>query len=88
MDRIIHRVNTVIKISATARAKEIIKHDAAELGMKEMILAGRVYEWFSRQDDTLKKGILNLLPKTYEVDVARMALERIAKDAAGGKKGK
>lgn len=78
----------VIKILATEAAKVIVKKHAAELGMKEMIVAGRVYEWFTRQDEVLVKGILGLLPKGYEPDIVRLALERIAKGGAGRAKGR
>lgn len=45
--------------------------------MTEQWVASRVYEWFAKQDDVLKKGILGVLPKGYELDVARLALERM-----------
>jgi hypothetical protein len=71
-----------VKILTTSVARDIVKRTAAELGMKEQVVASRIYEWFSRQDEVLVKGILGLLHKGNEVDVARLALERLA---AGGK---
>jgi hypothetical protein len=76
-------LRSIIKISVTPAAKSSIEKTAAETGMKEISVASRVYEWFAAQDDVVKKAMLGLLPKGYEADVAKMALERIA---AGGKK--
>jgi hypothetical protein len=70
----------VIKISVTPSAKTIIEGFAEKHGMKEIQVASRIYEWFTQQDDVLRKGVLGLLPEGYEPDVAKLALERLAAD--------
>lgn len=75
----------VIKINVTPAAKQVIEDIAGEHGMKEVVLASKVYEWFGAQDDVTRKAILGMLPKGFEVDVARLALERIAGRGKGKK---
>jgi hypothetical protein len=67
----------VIRISVEPGSKKVIADEAGANGMTEQWVASRVYEWFAKQDDVLKKGILGVLPKGYELDVARLALERM-----------
>lgn len=66
----------VIKISVHPAAKTIIEELSDLLGMKETILAGRIYEWFSTTDPTLQRLILKLQPPDDEADIARRALDR------------
>lgn len=75
----------IIAISVNPSAKAVIKRFADSLGMKEIAVASRVYEWFSEQDDFVRKGVLKLLPEGHEAEVVRLALERIAVDASKGK---
>ena len=75
----------VIKISVTPAAKAVIEGIATKHDMKEIGVASRIYEWFTSQDDVVQKAILGMLPKGYESDVARLALERMA-GSKGGKK--
>jgi hypothetical protein len=67
-----------IKITVKPEAKTIIKGFAEKLGMAEIAVASRIYEWFAAQDDVVRKGVLQLLPENYEKDVVRIALERMA----------
>lgn len=67
----------VIKIAVRPEAKTIIAAFAEKNGMTETTLASRIYEWFADQDDALRKGVLGILPEGYELDVARVALERM-----------
>lgn len=80
-------IRNVIKISVTPAAKSAIEKTADETGMKEIAVASRLYEWFAAQDDVLKKGLLGLLPRGFEADVAKMALERIAAGAKSKRAG-
>ena len=72
-------IRSVIKVSVAPSAKTVIEKTAAQTGMKEIAVASRIYEWFAQQDDVLRKGVLGLLPEGYEADVAKLALERMAK---------
>lgn len=68
-----------IKIRVSDRAKKSLKETAKELDMLEVGVASRLIEWFATiDDDALRKGILGILPKHYEADVAKLALERMA----------
>lgn len=80
----------IIKISVNGDAKRAIESFASKTGMTEIAVASRVYQWFVAQDDVLRKGIVGILPETYEVDIAELALRRIATDtaAAGDKPAK
>ena len=82
------RDRKIIPISVNASAKQVITRIADEHGMKEIAVASRIYEWFATQDDVVQKGVLRLLPKGYEAEVARLALERLAADAAKPAKSK
>jgi hypothetical protein len=78
----------VIPIAVLPSAKAAITNIAKKHGMKELTIATRVYEWFAQQDDVVQKAILRMLPEAYEVDVAKLALERIAAGKDGkGKRG-
>lgn len=68
-----------IKITVTPTAKTVIEKFSEKNGMAEIQVASRAYEWFSRQSDVVKKGICGLLPEGFEVDIAKLALERMAK---------
>jgi hypothetical protein len=78
-------IRQVIKIAVTPAAKKLIEEFSEKNGMSEITLASRIYEWFAQQNDALRKGILGTLPEGFEVDVARLALERLAKDAKPSK---
>lgn len=71
----------VIPISVDGAAKATITRVADKHGMKEIAVASRIYEWFSRQDDVVQKGVLRLLPEGYEAEVTKLALERLAAEA-------
>ena len=71
-------VRNVIKISVTPAAKGVVAKASARTGITEQTIASRVYEWWASQDDVLRMGILGVLPEGYEVDVAKIALERLA----------
>lgn len=68
----------------TGDAKAVVSRIADDLGMKEIAVVSRIYLWFAEQDEVIQKGVLRLLPKGYEGEVCRLALERLA----GGKGGK
>jgi hypothetical protein len=59
-------------------AKQAISRIASQLGMKEIAVVSRAYIWLATQDDVVVKGVLGLLPKGYEPDVASLVLQRIA----------
>ena len=82
------RDRNVIPIAVDRKAKEVIEAIADELGMKEIGVASRVYKWFADQDPVIQRGVLGLLPPTYEKEIIRLALERLAADTAKPAKGK
>lgn len=68
-----------IKIWVSEASRHALKELAAELGMKEIGVASRALEWLAKQDPVVQRGVLGVLPPGYEADVAKLALERIAK---------
>lgn len=50
----------VIKVKVTAGAKAVISTTADALDMKEQGVASRIYEWFGRQSDDVRRAVLGL----------------------------
>lgn len=71
----------IIKIAVEPAAKRSIDLAAQRYGMSQIELASRVYQWFSQQDESVQAAILDLLPRGIRSDVARLLLERMAKEA-------
>lgn len=69
----------LIKIRVGDKAKQIITETADALDMKEIGVASRIYEWFARQDATMQRHVLQLLPPGMDADILRLALERAEK---------
>ena len=68
----------IIKIAISTEAKIAIDQACDRYGMSQIEMASRFYMWFAEQDEVLQAAILGILPKTVEVDVANLILERIA----------
>jgi len=67
----------ILSIEVTEKAKQAIDLVSKETGVDKKQVASRLYEWFGEQDDLIQKGILGLLPKGMEVDIVRLALEKM-----------
>jgi len=78
----------LIRINVSERAKGVIENIADKHGMKEVIVASKIYEWFGQQPDVFQKSILGMLPEGMESDVAKLALEQLAATGKGKSKGK
>ena len=75
----------VISIAVDRKAKEVIESLSRDLGMKEIAVASRIYEWFTLQDEIVQKGILRLLPRGYEDQIAKIVIDRLSRDAKPAK---
>jgi hypothetical protein len=75
----------IISVEVTEEAKARIDEVSEATGVDMKRIASRMYEWFAEQDDLLQKGILGILPKGLEPDLARAALERIVRDGEAAK---
>lgn len=73
---------TVIKLGITWGGKDALEKIAETYGMKEQVVAGRIYEWFIKQDDIVQRAVLGLL-HGLEKDAATEFMKRLARD--GGK---
>ena len=70
--------DSFIKIRVSDAAKRELTKTARELEMKEIGVASRLIEWFAKQDDAVRKGVLGMYPKDFEAEVARLILEKLA----------
>ncbi|MFA7238239.1 MAG: hypothetical protein WC058_15370 [Phycisphaeraceae bacterium] len=68
----------IIKIAVEPSAKQAIDEACRRYGMTQIEMASRIYRWFAEQEETIQASILEILPGSLAVDVARLALERIA----------
>lgn len=50
-------------------------------GMTQKELVGRIINWFSQQDRTVQQIILGQIPQEIAVDVAKLMLEKMAREA-------
>ena len=49
-------------------------------GMTQKELVGRIINWFAQQDRTVQQIILGQIPQEIAVDVAKLMLERMARE--------
>jgi hypothetical protein len=68
----------IIKLAVTKDAKAALTKLADHHGMKEYVVASKIYLWFIGQDDIFQRAVLGML-KGLEVDAARAFMERWAK---------
>ena len=50
-------------------------------GMTQKELVGRIINWFSQQDRTVQQIILGQIPQDIAVDVAKLMLEKMARES-------
>lgn len=67
----------IIKIAVEPTAKQAIDEACQRYGMTQIEMASRIYRWFAKQDEAVQASILEILPGSLAVDVARLALERL-----------
>lgn len=67
----------VIKAAVTAQGAKALKNISEAYGMKEYIVAGRLFDWFAGQDDIFQRSVLGML-KGLEQDAAREFMRRLA----------
>lgn len=72
----------IIRVAITPQAKAAIDALSQRFGMSQIELASRIYNWFGTQDEVLQAAVLKLLPESMEPDILRLALQRLASDAA------
>lgn len=71
----------VIRAAAvTPEGASVLKRVADEYGMKEYVVAGKLFDWFGRQDDVFQRAVLGLL-KGLEHDAAREFMRRLGEPA-------
>jgi hypothetical protein len=71
----------IIRVAVGKDAKEVIERIASEHGMTEVAVASRIYEWFGRQRDEVKRGILGMYG-----DRGKQVAEEVLKDMAAGQR--
>jgi hypothetical protein len=74
------RQGKLIKVRITDAAKKIIERSSDDFGLTEIALFSRLVDWYSRQDDVVKRAVLDMLPPEYRTDIAKLVLERMASD--------
>ena len=74
----VEKPKNVIKLVVTTGGKAAIEGVAKRYGMKEYVVAGKIYDWFIGQDDIFQRAVLGML-EGLEVDAARAFMERLAK---------
>lgn len=72
----------IIKIAVPPESKRIVQAIAEANDMKEQGVAGRVYDWFSRQSPHLQLAIMGLLPDDLAREAIRIELEAMASSDA------
>ena len=70
-----------LKVGMTREVKESFKAYYTGIGMKQWEAATKIFGWFMRQDDELRRLVLGLIPKSMEASIKRVLLERIGTDA-------
>jgi hypothetical protein len=70
-------VRKIIKLAVTEFGKDAIEEVAQKYDMKEYAVAGKIYEWFVRQDDLFQRAVLGMLGG-LEVDAAAQYMRRLA----------
>lgn len=66
-----------LKLSVEEEAREVVKHWSEVAGMKDYVVATRIYTWFAEQPEAFQRTVLGLLGG-FEGDVAKAYLERLA----------
>ncbi len=69
----------VEKPNNEAKLKISAKQEADALDMKAQGVASRIYVWFADQPDTIRKGVLGLLPADMRDEILAMVVERMRK---------
>jgi hypothetical protein len=71
-----------VTIAVTREAMAAVDRISDDTGVSKKRIMSLAFLWFAAQDDVLQKGILGLLPRGMEVDITRMALGQLARNAA------
>lgn len=65
-----------IELLPSAKARFMVQAD--RLGMTQIAIASRLFEWFAKQDDMVVSGILGLYPLDIQADIARLIMKKFA----------
>jgi|GEM_PF-5531630 len=68
--------NRTLKAHLTDKDLEAFKASHAPVSQVEALAS--IVRWFSEQDEVIRKEILGLLPKGYQIDLAKLLLQRMA----------
>lgn len=63
--------------------EELAAFQAAIAPLSQVDAMRALMLWFTRQDEVIRMDILDLLPKRLKADIARLALEEMAKRPRG-----
>lgn len=74
-----------MNIEIPADAMEVIDAECERTGMAKRDFVSRVFRWWGSQTDVIRGSILEHLPDSVRVDVARIVLERMAEEGASGR---
>jgi hypothetical protein len=72
----------VIKAAVTASGAKALKDFANTWGMKEYVVAGKIFDWFGEQDDVFQRSIVGML-KGLETSAAEEFMRRLGKKKGG-----
>jgi hypothetical protein len=73
--------NYNVTITLNRAAMAVVDRVSDDTGVPKKRIMSLVFLWFAGQDDVLQKGILGLLPRGMEIDIVRMALDRMVRNA-------
>ncbi len=76
--RVSNRIK-VVKVRITDKALKVIKDEAQALDMKSLGVFSRIIDWYSLQSETVRRGVLRLLPADMEQEILRLVLEGLKK---------
>jgi hypothetical protein len=71
----------IMRIELSPQAVESFNSATKQLGLKHIAATSRIIDWLIRQDSETQAAILGLMPKEFEFDVVRRAMESMSRDA-------
>lgn len=73
----------MVPIELSDEARDLVDTECTKFGFSRKAVVESLVKWYASQEDVVRASIMGSIPESMRVDVARMALERMAKAGKG-----
>jgi hypothetical protein len=69
-----------MRLEITPRSKESLIGFCDRMGLTQVAAVSHIVEWFSKQNDVIQAGIMDLYPTDIRADIPRLIMEEMARE--------